>query len=141
MTPTITGAGLVTGTIIGMDTITYTVTNVCGTATTTWPLSVIQCDYTKIAAITSVPGTFAIYPNPNNGTFTIEGSPATGDETNTILTITDLSGRVIYNNKIATTNGVILEQLSLGNYLKDGIYLVNISSGSAHSVFHVMVNK
>lgn len=63
------GAGKVKGAIIGIDTIIYTVTNVCGSATASKTVAVIHC---KTAMTERINGSdISIYPNPANNVLTI----------------------------------------------------------------------
>ncbi|MFZ1635744.1 MAG: T9SS type A sorting domain-containing protein, partial [Chitinophagales bacterium] len=66
--------------------------------------------------------TFSIYPNPNNGTFTISVSPS---ETNNLeMEIFNTLGEIIYSSKVESSEQTI--------YLKNtpsGIYFVRIFDG------------
>lgn len=58
---------------------------------------------------------FAIYPNPNTGTFTIEMGGAFGSGSD--VTIRDLTGRVVYQGKSSAKQmKVSLDQISNGTY-------------------------
>ncbi len=61
----ITGTGVVTGVSAGVDTIIYSVTNGCGTATTKFSLTVINCD--NLSAVSDMPNPgmeLKVFPNP-----------------------------------------------------------------------------
>ena len=60
-----------------------------------------------------------IYPNPNNGQFTI-----TNSQEMTEVIITDLQGKVIYNNNNINLNKVNVEL----NDLERGMYMINIKT-------------
>ena len=94
-------------------TTSYTVTgsdlNGC-TASAVISQSVSPC--TGIDAKNSIVN-FNIYPNPNNGTFTID------TETELNVTIVDVLGKTVYSSKL--TNGK--NQINLTN-LVNGIYIV-----------------
>ena len=60
-----------------------------------------------------------IYPNPNNGQFTI-----TNSQEMTEVIVTDLQGKVIYNNNNINLNKVNVEL----NDLERGMYMINIKT-------------
>ncbi|MBS1780527.1 MAG: T9SS type A sorting domain-containing protein [Bacteroidetes bacterium] len=66
---------------------------------------------------------FSIYPNPNNGSFTIVGKVQTN---NTTIELLDITGKQMYTKQIATRNGEINEQLQLD--LRPGIYILKIDN-------------
>jgi len=68
---------------------------------------------------------FVIYPNPNNGTFTIQLTATSSD---VALNVHDLRGRLILSKNLKAS-GLINEQVSLKN-AQTGIYLVAIQDGS-----------
>ncbi|MBS1780526.1 MAG: T9SS type A sorting domain-containing protein [Bacteroidetes bacterium] len=69
------------------------------------------------------PSPFSIYPNPNNGSFTIVGKVQTN---NTTIELLDITGKQMYRKQIATGNGEINEQLQLD--LRPGIYILKIDN-------------
>ena len=72
-----------------------------------------------------------IYPNPSSGTFTIEGL-----QENSTVTVTDISGRVLYNEThSADKTSFKLEELS------NGVYFVQVSSNDQSYVTKIVVNK
>jgi len=59
---------------------------------------------------------FKVYPNPNNGTFTI--SLDNEDNTNYTIDLTDLSGRTVYSNDLSETQLTInVAGLANGSYI------------------------
>jgi hypothetical protein len=60
-----------------------------------------------------------IYPNPNNGQFTI-----TNSQEMTEIIITDLQGKVIYNSNNIGLNKVNVEL----NNLERGMYMINVQT-------------
>jgi hypothetical protein len=77
---------------------------------------------------------YAIYPNPTSGTVNLEVIN-TGEEA-TVVTILDLSGRVIYNESF---NGDVDTKLDLSGYTA-GVYLVRIQQGGQTFVEKLMLN-
>lgn len=68
---------------------------------------------------------FSLFPNPNNGNFTVRFNSVTGSEIK--MAVYDIRGRQLLNKTITNT-GLIEETLSLGG-VEAGIYLVNIQDG------------
>ncbi|MBK9731118.1 MAG: T9SS type A sorting domain-containing protein [Chitinophagaceae bacterium] len=70
---------------------------------------------------------FNIYPNPNNGEFVVEVSNLLFD--NTSITITNLMGQVVYENKLSSVENQMKQPVSLSVAVEDGIYFVTIRNG------------
>ncbi|MFI5171101.1 MAG: T9SS type A sorting domain-containing protein, partial [Chitinophagales bacterium] len=76
--------------------------------------------------------TLEIYPNPNDGTFTINALwplCALCDNNTSIIEIYNSLGQIIYSQNIHSSNGNINETISIDN-LSSGIYFVRICSAS-----------
>lgn len=73
---------------------------------------------------------FAIYPNPNNGDFTIQVQTAslTADAIN--IAIYSSTGAVVYQTTNTIDNGNPNQTISLGNTLASGMYMVKINTGN-----------
>ncbi len=66
-----------------------------------------------------------VYPNPNNGNFTIQFNSTSTESIN--LSVYDVGGRQIYMNEYAN-HGLFDENIQLGN-LQSGIYLIKVKDG------------
>jgi Secretion system C-terminal sorting domain len=86
-------------------------------------------------------GGFTILPNPNTGSFTIKGSLGTGTDQEVTIEITDLLGQTVYREKVMAPGGKVNEQITLSQTTANGMYLLNLRSGDANSVFHVVVER
>ncbi len=67
----------------------------------------------------------SIYPNPNNGEFTVKFNGASGNVT---LKVFDIRGRSVLNNSY-DDSGDFSQSINLGE-VQSGMYLLNISDGS-----------
>ena len=74
--------------------------------------------------------TFAIYPNPNNGVFNI----VTTNNASNKITITDISGKLVYENNTNTNN--ILVDL---NNVNKGIYFVKIFNEAGVKIEKIII--
>ncbi|WP_445716485.1 reprolysin-like metallopeptidase [Flavobacterium sp.] len=78
---------------------------------------------------------FTLYPNPNNGSFTIQFNSNSGNEIN--VNVHDIRGREIYS-KTYSNNGFFNENLQLNN-IQSGVYLVTVQDGSRKEVKKIVV--
>lgn len=70
---------------------------------------------------------FSLFPNPNNGNFTVKFNSVTGSGIK--MAVYDIRGRQLLNKVVANT-GLIEETLSIGG-VGAGVYLVNIQDGDS----------
>ena len=93
---TVSPAGVVAGVTPGIDTITYEFTNICGAAGSPVVVRVYtkgECDSLNGVAATPVPQMdVKIFPNPNDGFFTVQ-LPENVVISGATIQITDLSGK------------------------------------------------
>ena len=82
-----------------------------------------------ITGVNSVNGNksnFNISPNPNNGSFTLNGYLGATNALNALITITDVLGKAVYAKETGIKNGNIRNRISLDNALPSGVYLINV---------------
>ncbi len=116
-----TTGGMVTGVAAGTDTLLYTISNSCGTATGRKIITVSAHREEPAPGINTTSGetgTVQLYPNPNNGSFTLEipGNPASIK-----VIVTDLAGRTM-DVKNSTDRTILFD---ISTYAS-GTYLLNI---------------
>ncbi|MDQ7917892.1 M12 family metallo-peptidase [Mesonia sp. MT50] len=78
---------------------------------------------------------YSVYPNPNNGSFTINFNEASGDKYS--AKVYDLRGRLISKSTISTSESLI-KNINL-NQPQSGIYILKVSNGSQESVKKLIV--
>jgi subtilisin-like proprotein convertase family protein len=78
---------------------------------------------------------FALFPNPNKGSFTVQFDSNSSRKIN--ITVFDLSGRKIYDHQFDNTN-LFVENIVLDQAQK-GIYLVNVADGDKKIVKRVVI--
>ena len=96
---------------------------------------------TGIKETSNSAGNFTLIPNPNKGTFTISGSLGNAGDNKVDIAVTDMLGQTVYKQSAVADNGTLDEQITLGNSLANGIYLVSVTCGSEHIVFHAVLDK
>jgi hypothetical protein len=81
---------------------------------------------------------FSLFPNPNNGSFTLNGNVTGGNEL--IYEVTNVLGQRVYAAKAMPQNGRISEQIKIGS-LPAGSYQLRIHSDSENEVIHFVIQK
>ena len=125
--------GIVLGLTPGPATITYSVTNACGTTEASLNVTVLSssvCGSAVTGAPIAQPFGLAVYPNPNNGectarVYTQENEPV-------VITITDVVGRKLQEYS-ATTNAEIPVKVNA-----PGIYLVTAATAGGRYMAKVL---
>ena len=84
---------------------------------------------------------FTLLPNPNRGEFTISGTTGTAGDDKVTIVMSDILGQTVYSKTTMSVNGSVNEHVGLGNKLASGTYMVTITSGEDHVVFHVTIDK
>ena len=67
-----------------------------------------------------------MFPNPNNGRFTISGNVSGMSNTTVQFYVTDMLGKTVYTDNTTATNGSFKHELRLGSNIPAGNYLVRI---------------
>jgi hypothetical protein len=131
------------GPIVGATAQTYVVlqdgsyylrgteTNGCVTQSNT--ISILLGIGSSIEALTGI----QLYPNPNNGVFSIKGSALSGGE-HLQFEVRDVTGRLIESGNIKPENNSFSKQITLGNVVP-GLYLLRISSANGCSSYPFVV--
>ncbi|MGH2664601.1 reprolysin-like metallopeptidase [Flavobacterium sp.] len=78
---------------------------------------------------------FSLYPNPNNGDFTVKFTSASSNDIK--VNVHDMRGRKVYEKSFANT-GAFNQNISLDS-VQSGIYLVSIIDGAKKTVKRIVV--
>ncbi|AXG73573.1 T9SS C-terminal target domain-containing protein [Flavobacterium arcticum] len=97
-----------------------------GGAINSWSLTICTTEEATAIIENNLFTNFTLYPNPNNGDFTIRYTSATGDDINVM--VHDIRGRQLLSNTYRNT-GLFENNLSLGT-VEAGVYLVTVQDGS-----------
>ncbi len=76
---------------------------------------------------------YSIYPNPNNGEFTVQLN--SNDFIETSLEIFDMLGKKIYNQKLNSNQTTIYTK-----YIEKGVYLVKLTRGNQTTTSKIVIN-
>ncbi len=80
----------------------------------------------------------AVFPNPNNGEFTISFDSETNTNDKVDVFIYDISGRVVYNNSFLNNSLQFYETIKLNN-VSAGLYIANISKGGSSTTHKIVI--
>ena len=78
----------------------------------------------------------SVYPNPNNGTFTIAFEQK--DEVKTSIRVVDAQGKVVYKEKLGAFSGAYKKELDLKKH-GVGVFIVTVQQGDETSARKVIV--
>ena len=112
----------------------------CGGLTTS-KYVIIRLLGVGVAQVSSASSDVRLVPNPNKGTFSVTGNLGTSIDQEVTLEVTNMLGQVIYTGKTRTQNGSINEHIQLGSNLPNGMYILDLRSGTEKSVFHFVIEQ
>ncbi len=143
--PTIARVGSTTGIVTGLvagpgTTITYTTLQGCRS---TKLIAVASCRHGSDAELEDAIGSseFTLIPNPNSGEFTIKGTFASGKDEEATIEVVNMLGQVVYRAKATAVGGLLNEQVKINGTLANGMYLLNLHSGTESKVSHFVISK
>ncbi|MES2487294.1 MAG: proprotein convertase P-domain-containing protein, partial [Bacteroidota bacterium] len=99
-----------------------------GGAINSWSLNICTIQPAIASIKNNLFADFALYPNPNNGNFTIRFN-ATGNN-DVAVTVYDIRGRKITGQNYANPGGLFEQNISLPE-VQQGIYLVHVQQGTS----------
>jgi hypothetical protein len=138
--PGATDSVFVCDTIANADSITCYVSNLFECYLPTFSWIYITVENTGIAPTPGFIADIKLLPNPNNGTFNIDGKlPYTASDAT--IVITDMAGRSIYKETGSIPNGRLKKEISLGADWANGLYLVNVYYSGEHKVLKFVLNR
>ncbi len=125
-------AGAVFAIAPGLDTVTYAVTNGCGTSTATYPINTTPC-LNGIEPVNTIQGIHTkLYPNPTKGVFTMRIS--SGFDEPAQISITNVLGRQIKQLSVNTNS-----TLEINCGLTSGVYLISVNTSQGTNVSRLVV--
>lgn len=117
----------------GLTTVTYSVTNGCGTSTASFPINTTPC-LNEVAPIAHTNGLkLELTPNPNSGIFNLNILSATNEPA--YLSISDLLGKEV-KRVTAFTN----KTETLSTDLPSGVYIISVTTAQGKDVAKLIID-
>ena len=127
--------GVVTGLAAGIDTVRYTLANACGMATAYQLITVVNCDSgAGVAPVAYAADYVRVSPNPNKGSFVLDGYLAGMANGYVQMDMVDILGRCVYHDIVAVENGVISKRVITGDGIPAGIYIIKLKGDGVSEV-------
>ena len=116
------------------DTVTVTVTSNLICAVPNFATSTLYIDVPNdgVANVTAALDNIGLFPNPNNGSFTIKGDLGNTNISTVGIKVFDLIGQQIYSDNITPQNNKLNKTFDF-NHTPDGIYMMNITGDNGQS--------
>ncbi len=130
-------SNIVTAAMPGTDTIYYILSNECGQATALLPITILQsaiCDSGSLVKTISNTGGMSVYPNPNDGSFTVLVSSPANEPV--AITITNVVGETVKQYDI-TTNAASIIKLSQ----PPGFYILSAATAQQQYMVRLVVAR
>jgi PKD repeat protein len=119
---------------VGTFTVTLTVTNECGTNTTTSTITVSNLGIEEVEGV----GSIAVYPNPSNGIFQLDFN--TNNEMIITVQVTNVLGETVFVKNVGSVNGIHKDAIDISK-ASPGVYYVNILSNNEKVMTNKLVNQ
>ena len=134
--------GIANGISAGVVTFTYTIGTGCFATknVTVNPLTGVSPEGVEETVITN--GDIIVLPNPNKGEFILRiNEDAISPTEESWFGITDMLGRLVYQDKITSQKGLIEERILLGDKIANGMYLMSVHCRMGIKVLHIEVSR
>lgn len=130
----------VSNSFVNGDSITCTVhsTELCANPDSVKSNKLVMQVTTGIHQTANANGTVNLFPNPNNGSFTITGTQFTAKEAT--LEITNIVGQVIDKEVMPLNNGTLNKEVVLPSAQAAGVYLVRIRTENTEDIIRFVIN-
>lgn len=131
--------GLVDGDIVKCS---VTSSDICATPATGFSVGYkVRVGGTGVKVVLNEAGNFSLVPNPTAGVFTISGELKSAADDRVGIVVTNMLGQVVYKTVTVAENGNLDKKVALGSDIANGTYLVTVTSGEDHAVFHLVLNR
>lgn len=85
--------------------------------------------------------TMSLYPNPNGGRFSVNGTLRSHDDQQAVIEVTDMLGHQVYKNAVEAPHGRLNTVINLDADLPNGLYLLIVNAGAESSVSRFVVRR
>ena len=93
----------------------------------------VTISHVGVQNVNNSQNTVGLYPNPNDGTFTVSGMTGL-TEANVMVQVTDATGRIVKSATVPVNNGMFDQLIKLDNSLPKGFYIVRFTSATQRYV-------
>ena len=135
---TVNGSGVVTGVAPGLDTIYYSVSNMCNTSIAMYEVKVRDtsvCPGVGISTLTSNGELMTVFPNPNTGSFQVSINSPSREETNFVITNA-------LGTKVKRFKGYTNSPIEVNLYeLPAGVYTLSATNQQRHYTQQIVISK
>ena len=97
--------------------------------------------YLSVGSVAAAGNELTLFPNPNNGSFTLSGKINSTSNKDIGIEMSDMLGRIVYAGKTTPDNGVIRADINLGSDVAAGTYLLRVQTETGTETFHFVVSK
>lgn len=84
-------------------------------------------DVTAVGNVASVFNDLSLFPNPNDGAFTVSGSIKTTGSTDAAIEILNSIGQVLYRNHAKIIKGELNAKIDVGSGITAGMYMIRVT--------------
>jgi hypothetical protein len=126
-------------TFVNGDSVFCTVTNgPCNASTFSWIFIIVN--NVKVGQVVSHGHELILQPNPNNGTFGVD-AVLSAEIKEAKVEVTDILGHVVYNEVAEVSNGRLMQKVSLGSAVVNGLYLLNVTTRDEHFTTRFLLER
>jgi len=101
---------------------------------------IIIHDFLAVGSVGNKANDLSLYPNPNNGSFTLSGKVVTTSGSDASYEVTNMLGQIIKRGAITSKNGEVLHTINLDN-VAGGTYLLRINTETGSETFHFVIGR
>lgn len=102
--------------------------------------SIIIHNYLGADALSAGNNSLSLFPNPNNGTFTLSGKLAVISNEDVNYEVANMLGQVVHTGQTTPKNGDVNAHIKTEG-LTPGTYLLRVNTGSGSETFHFVIGK
>ena len=82
-----------------------------------------------------------LFPNPANGSFTLQGHMTTWGDEKITIEIASVTGQIVYRDLFTARNGMVDKKVAIPNIIAQGVYFVSIRTAGDHQVVRLIVER
>ena len=121
------------------DSVFCTVTNgPCNASTFSWIFIIVN--NVKVGQVAMRGHELTMQPNPNSGIFGIN-AVVSAETKEANIEITDMLGHVVYTEVTAVSNGKLMQKVSLGDGVANGVYLLRVTTRDEHFTTRFLLER